>query len=373
MRKFYVFIKSWLEYIKLRSVLLLKIFQVGKEFRKSNVVLYVSNKFLHDYRVRWSGISKVVHRHWPDWYYSISGKENLDYVSEDIYYSLIEPILNDKRMAYAYSDKNMYNKLYAGDIFPKVFFRNMHGCTMDGQYRNVACFDDKLLEGAKVFLKPSIESGSGQNVELFLRRENGEYFNINGARLSREYLDKRYAKNYLIQSSIDQYDFFSRLCSTSVNTIRVQTYRSVKSNKPCVLKAVLRIGKQGAAIDNQNAGGVAAELDQHGKAWEYATDKIGNKVYTLSSGLRVQDIGQVPFFSDIISTAIALAEQMPYCRVLGFDICVDKNGKIVVIEINTQWLGILFFQTGGKSMFGQYTSEVIDYCAEYLRSNRIIY
>lgn len=324
------------------------------------------------YRKRWEPLQKNVDTRWYKTYSFISGKPSLDYVPEDIYYLRIEQLLNRCEFYRTYRDKNMYDKFTPRyrDVFPFTLLRNIEGIFLDRDYRPVTDVPAVLagLKTGKIVVKPSIETGSGRNVNFFVH-QNGKYIDKNNRELTVDYLDRQYDKNFLLQDYIPQHEYFSRFNPTSLNSIRLTTYRSVKSEEVVPVHANLRMGGKGAWVDNQNAGGIAIHVNDDGTLNPYATDRVGRKHYhpPYNPDLKFTDMGIVPHFEDMKKIARQMAPDYHYFRMLGFDFCLQQDGTVRLIEINFCGLGINFQMDSGP-LFRDYTDEVIDYCAADRRS-----
>lgn len=319
------------------------------------------------YRNRWAPMLKNVDTRWYHMYSLVSRKPDLDYVPEDIYYLHIEPKLNRCEFYRAYRDKNIYDKFIPAfrDIFPEVFLRNIEGVFYDRDYRRIKDVSAFLtsLSREKLVVKPTIETGSGRNVNFFVRSGQG-YADKQGVPLSRQWLDQNYGANYLIQDYIRQHEYFARFNPTSLNSIRITTYRSVRTEEVAVLHANLRMGGKGAWVDNQNAGGVAIHVNEDGTLNPYATERYGNKFFSppANPSLKFTEAGPVPHFAEMKEAARRIAAEYHYFRMLGFDFCLEDNGVVRLIEINFCGLGTNFQMDSG-SLFGSFTGEVIEYCA----------
>jgi len=181
---------------------------------------------------------------------------------------------------------------------------------------------------------------------------------------------KRLGHSFLIQEYIEQHPFFSKLNPTSVNTVRIFTYRSVADNKVHVLHSVLRIGKKGATVDNQASGGISCGINEKtGSLNNFAIDKYGTKYYKsnkiLFSGLTVPKYGQMK------EIAAEIAYSFPYHRLLGFDFALDKNERIRLIEVNNRNNEMNFYQMNNGSLFGGFTLEIMEYCKRRTRTFKI--
>ncbi|MBF0478097.1 MAG: hypothetical protein HQL26_01305 [Candidatus Omnitrophica bacterium] len=317
----------------------------------------------YEYKMKWSKLCRHINIDWYRLYSYVSGIENQDYVPRDIYLLIIEPRLNDMRLKYAYVDKNFYEKYFVDLYFPQVLLRDIRGVLYNGNYSLLKTKDaaDCFLNEQKVILKPSMDSGCGKGVELFTKSNDGNLYN-GRQKLSLEYIESKLKRDWVMQKYIEQHEYFSQFNSTSLNTIRVYTYRSVKSNDVVILHAILRMGREGAIVDNLVAGGIACKINEEGFLNDYAVDKYGNKYFLYANNNKFAEARKVFKYSEIKSVAIQCAKEYLYYRVLGLDLCVDHEGKIKIVEINNYDIGISFHQMAGDSLFKEYTDEVIEYC-----------
>jgi len=76
-----------------------------------------------------------------------------------------------------------------------------------------------------------------------------------------------------------------------------------------------------------------------------------------------KEVGSLLKYDDIISTGLKMAGLYPYQRLLGFDLCVDREGNVRLIEVNNRNNEINFFQMAGEPLFREYTGEVVNWCA----------
>jgi glutathione synthase/RimK-type ligase-like ATP-grasp enzyme len=217
-----------------------------------------------------------------------------------------------------------------------------------------------LREHQKIILKPSLDSSGGRNISVF-DNNNGSFVNSNGEILNFAFLKNNYPKNYIIQEWINQNEFYSSFNPTSVNTIRIHTYKSVKNDDIIILNAYLRIGKKGNSVDNQSAGGVVCNIKLNNQLDEFALDKKAKIKIFESNGIKFSEVGRLPEFDLMKEIAIKIAKKNYYSRIIGFDFCVNKDNKVILIEINNQFAGISLQMNSGP-FFGNYTDEVVEYC-----------
>ncbi|NCC74446.1 MAG: hypothetical protein EOM06_13775, partial [Sphingobacteriia bacterium] len=270
----------------------------------------------------------------------------------------------------AYCDKNNYHHLLPQHLLPKVYLRNIEGVLYDQNYKlinNQSAFDHlPQVDNSRIILKKALDSGGGRQVELFVMR-NGIYADINSNILSLDYLNNHFADNYLVQEYIIQQPYFQRFNDSSVNTVRIFTYRSVNTNEIIILQSVLRIGKPGAIVDNQASGGIAVGIGAGGTLNGFAVNKKGERINSVN-GITFNSIEPIPMFQEMNEIAISIAKKFVYHRLLGFDFCIDNEGLIKLIEVNNKNNEINFYQMSNGPLFREYTNEIIDYCKLQKRS-----
>lgn len=143
----------------------------------------------------------------------------------------------------------------------------------------------------------------------------------------------RFLGNGVFQDYIDQHKFFEQLMPVSVATLRITTIIDDKGNVSA-RACYLRIGrstdthvKSASHIRipvNLNNG----ELDTIGYLTTWLTIDRHPDTSINFAKLRI------PYFHDCVSTASELHKLMPYVRCIGWDMIVDKNNSIKIMEWN---------------------------------------
>jgi hypothetical protein len=319
---------------------------------------------------KWSQLQKRVNPKWYMVYTLTSGINCVNYVPTDFYVLYIEPALNDLRLAPCFTNKGTYHLLFDPDLFPENLINNINGVFYDGDSKFVKPHDvmGLLSECDRVVVKPSIDSGGAKDVQVF-SKFGSKHRNRHGDELTMEYLAEHYGRDFVVQKYIEQLDYFKQLNETSVNSVRVYTYRSVRTDKISVENIVVRIGSAGSEVDNFRAGGVTCKIDKDGRFGTLAVDEMcGRHTHLPGSGTRFADLPPVPQIDDICKAAITIAEKLSNQRVIGFDVCIDSKGKIKIIEINTCGVGINVHQFTNGGLFHDHTDEIIEFCKQSARS-----
>ncbi|PWD98996.1 sugar-transfer associated ATP-grasp domain-containing protein [Marinilabilia rubra] len=332
----------------------------------------VDKKVENEYRSKWKRLESTVPKSFIKIYPSFTGIESPDFVPSPLFYNIIEPILNNYTYSISFADKNMYAKLFDTSLQPAVVLRKIHGQYLDQNYQHVEDVDGKIThlastEEAKFILKPAIDSRGGKKIYL-LKSENGKLF-LRGQIVDNDWLEKNVGDNFLIQRFVQQHPFYARFNPSSLNTMRVYTYRSVKDDVIHVLHAMLRVGKEGSLVDNMSGGGKAIGITHEGKFKKCANSSAG-EVFSKVRDVDLSNGLDVYMFDEVQKRAKEVAATQFYSRFLGFDFCVDENDQVRLIEINNIDIGVESIQRSNGPLFREFTDEVIDYCEKHKKGFR---
>lgn len=290
-------------------------------------------------------------------------------VPEDIGHSYIEPALNPPVFRLVYSDKTLFPKIIGQQFVPRTIVCRINGGNLlDADF----CQADKNLsyyigDTKTLVLKPSLGGCSGKGVMLFHKDGNRFLSYDKNFVLSEDFLFS-YGPNFCLQEAVQQHEFMSKLCSTSVNTIRISLYRSVKNEISHVTAAIVRIGREGSILDNAHAGGRFVSVDlKTGELGKYVMDQYGNKTI-IWNDVDFSSTYIIPFWQDIISFAEFVGTKIPHHRFIGLDIALRQNNKPILIEYNIDSFGYWAFMMTGQEVFGEFTDEIIEYCTNNHRN-----
>ncbi len=342
---------------------------------KENITILAKNKnFDSSYRAKWARFNSKNDHNYPYYCAVINGISSINYVPENIYYSKIEPVLNNKSFALSYADKNFYENHFKElkSLFPETILRGINGQFYDNEYNlliNQKEIKDVLKEETDYILKPAVETSGGAKVILI--RSNEKSLLVDGKELSPpefiNYLSNEYQVNFVLQKKIVANSWYSDFNTSSLNTVRLYTYRSVKDQKVYPLQAVIRFGKPGSLVDNQAAGGLTFGINSDAKINSFALDKYGKK-YTHFDFLAAKSNDSIPGIDEMKNYARNLASKYYYHRLLGFDFCVDNSNRVRLLEINCKNIEINFLQMNNGPLFGDFTDEIIDFCGSNKKS-----
>ena len=287
---------------------------------------------------------------WHRYFYRRTGVYSVKYIPTSLYYTDIIGRVNQMQLEKAYSDKNITELLLKGVKLPETLLRNMNGYFFsNGQQLNKEQAVDLCRNLNDVVIKPSMCS-HGDGVQKF-SCSNG-VTTIDGKTIDR--LFDEYQTNFMVQKAVVQHERMSTLNPTSVNTLRILTYHS--GGEVLVPYSVIRIGRMGWDIDNETAGGISTKINSNGELSKYAYGAPGcDMIETTDTGVVLEGY-QVPSYGKAVDLVKQLHLQLPHFDLIGWDICIDKEGEPVLIEWNV-WPELS--QSANGPAFGDYTERIL--------------
>lgn len=333
-----------------------------KHYDKSKIP---SKNEIIEYKKYWSVLSKKVNPIYLKIYSQYGGGGN-KILPEDISHNIIESILNPPRYRGYFTDKNMFDKILGEGILPQTYLRCIKGYYYDTDYKNVEIdeYSVKNYLHDSFIVKPSTDTNSGHGVYIFEKINGVPIDIITKKEFSLTEIRSSLGDDFIIQERMKQSEFMSKLCKTSINTIRILVYRSVIDNKCHILNSIIRIGHDGACVDNAHAGGVFIGIDENGKL----RDKVCNQNGDISFKHNDIDFRKnefiIPNWNRIIDFSRKIGSTIPYHRCLNLDVMINEEGEPKLIEFNISTMSVWLYQFVNGPCFGEYTQEVIDYCSK---------
>jgi len=162
-------------------------------------------------------------------------------------------------------------------------------------------------------------------------------------------------QNYVIQPFVEQYELLNQLHPHSVNTFRVNTFLE-ENGSVSVRYAFLRFGSNGVKVDNLSSGGKWVFYDMEGKPSESAYDEHG-----LEVGKKHENTGFefskliIPKFHEMLEKCKEAHRKFPYIKMIGWDVCFDKEGNPILLEWNADQQNIYAIEGN----FGPFFPDII--------------
>lgn len=288
---------------------------------------------------------------WHQYFYARTGIYSKLYIPTSEYKYHLIGRLNIYPLHLAYNDKNMTDVTLPHTHQPHIYVKNMCGYFYaEGKAISREEASELCKNLGDVIIKPSL-TGRGVGVRK-IHLKNGI---VNNGKQTIEELFDEYQADFLIQKVIKQHAKMAALNSSSINTIRVVSYRSGMEVK--AVYTVIRIGRKGMNVDNESAGGISAIIRKDGTIGKYAYGAPGDDMIEFTdSGVRLEGY-KVPSFEKAIELVKFSHMQLPYFNLIGWDIAVEEDGSPIMIELN---LNPDLSQSANGPAFGDYTEEILN-------------
>lgn len=305
------------------------------------------------------------------------GNDPSEIVPAYILHNIVNPSLNPLVDRGFYEDKNMFDRIFPAGVCPTSYLRRINGHWYDKMYNPMPdltanSFSKVLQDSERVIVKPSVESSSGKNIEIFDRQGDRFVGRSSDSTLSPEYIVENYGDNCVVQEVLTQDGHIGRFNPTSINTLRMVIYRSVKDNRPHLLWTIMRIGGKGSFVDNAHAGGVYIGINPDGRLNNYACDQYGHRYPSHNDISFADNRFTIPDFDKITEFVKEMSHCISHHRLIAFDVMVDGNGAYRIIEFNIRgysgWLG----QFSGFPALGDKADEILRFCTNN-RGKKSIY
>lgn len=265
-----------------------------------------------------------------------------DIVDYKYYLSLnqFNAIITSSKMVFPEISARLNDKLNFHDIcnnqklpIPKVISYNLNNRfifnNLESEINNsqeLILFFEKLFNNSKItklFIKP-VEGIGGQGCII-----------LNKERLKEQiydYGESLLNNNYIHQEIIIQHPSINKIHSSSVNTIRIDTYID-RNNKPHVLSALMRFGAGHSITDNTNTGGFYISINSdtaklQGVGRQDVTKGGGVFSSHPNSGYKLEGF-QVPYFNEACELVLIATKYFPN-RIIGWDVAITDSGPTIV-------------------------------------------
>lgn len=300
---------------------------------------------------------KKISSKWHRLYQSYTDTFRYNYFPEYIFSTELEPKTNPYRVAELLGDKNFLSVFFSNISevsVPQNVFYAVNG-TIYNTDRNIITLQEavKLLLVSKdcLVIKKTIDTSSGRDVAIL----NGNY-----SYEEAESLIKRFGKDFVVQDFIRQSQELLALNSSSVNTFRVITYICDDDIFTCPV--ALRMGRANADKDNIHNGGISVGVQEDGYLKKYAFSEYG-EVFTEHPDSKVQFSGYyIPEAgTKLRSVAKKLHSYVPWLGIISWDLTINEQGDITLVEMNTTGQSAWFCQmVNGEPLFGNNTSKMLE-------------
>lgn len=208
-----------------------------------------------------------------------------------------------------------------------------------------------IRAGEQLALKP-IDRWGGVGVHILQELDGEDFVLANGARRAvREVVHECADGVWLVQRRLQQHPDLARLNPSSLNTLRLGTFRRQNGEVEIVF-AKLRIGRAGAQVDAVSKGGYSVTIDPQTGAFASQGHQVPKYSFSpasshADSGLRFADM-TYPRWGEVLAMGTAFANGAGNNRFLGWDVAMTVDGPVFV-EGNKSW-DVQLAQKGSSGM-----------------------
>lgn len=305
----------------------------------------------------WERIETGFNLEWCNLFKKVFGEYDVRYVPEDIW-TVIQLTLNVPFYRYPLQHKVLLYRLLPHEVLPDPVGAIVKGSLLGKDFLpiSVETLVEELSKEGEVFCKYADpeSSGSGKGIQI-----------IDFRALSHEQILAfvqellRTGKDHILQRSVRNSSEISRFSTNSLNTIRMMTLNI--NGKVSYLSAYLRMASNGSRFDNVGNGGLMVPLHPDGTFYPKGYNMDFEKELEYSStGIKFE--GQkIEAYEKIKSTCLEIHGRIPYMGFVAWDVTLDENGEVRVVEINLDSQDVADHQFFNGPLFGDRTEEVIQY------------
>lgn len=267
---------------------------------------------------------------WHRLLYTKTGIYQKRYLPFEIYHDFITSQVPSYTVMSYFDDKSLYRYFLWDFNLPQRIAECHRGicylpeeCIEEVPYEQLL---SRCMDLENCIIKPSKGSSAGIGVKMITTKEK--------TKQEVEAILQSYKGNFVIEKKIDECDNLKRLNPTSCNSLRIHTFRSSTKQKVEFVSSYIRIGRDGKVIDNASSGGITCQVLPNGNLGDYpCTVSPYRKIEKTDSGISLPGY-KIGNFQKMVETAVKAHSCIPLFGIIGWDICIDKDGQVVIIEYN---------------------------------------
>ena len=313
------------------------------------------DKYWSQYHVRFEDYE------WHRMYYAVTGLHDPRFLPQPMAEHVLYPFYNRQDFANAYANKAMFPSYLPRLHFPDTIGKRMNAYYYDADGR---CYGENVTDELVDSMYAAFsEKSSGQNHDIIIKESMGS-FQGKGVQKKqiftkdslRDCLLGIQSDNYVVQTMIQQHPFFAQMNQDSVNIMRITTWLS--HGKVYVFSPCIRFGIPGAHTDVSIQNGIeivnAIKINPGGLISDsyFTLDGKANPLPQLQSK-------QIPDWDNVMRCVTEGALQMPYFRVIGWDITIDNHQEAICIEYNLKTPGTVIYQYAHGPFAGEHTDSFL--------------
>ena len=237
-----------------------------------------------------------------------------------------------------FDDKGLYRFLLNGYKIPQRIAECINGIYyLPAEFGQTEVSYSKFINYIgnleKCLIKPNIGTDGGRGICAF-QTSSGKMIDTG------EHTESLVAKyyrvtkgNFAIERRIDECENLQCLNPTSCNSLRIHTYRNKKVGKITYISSYIRIGKLGNIVDNAYSGGICGQIHDDGCIHGAKTVYPYKVFYETEAGVKIDNY-KIYGFEKMVKTVVEAHSNLPMFDLIGWDVVIDKDGDVVIIEFN---------------------------------------
>jgi len=292
---------------------------------------------------------------------NLTGKKDSRLIPRNIMNRNIYPVFNDYDVTSYYGDKNIYETMIKPPYAPETIIRKVGGNFFDSDYKPIdfeKAQNILLNSSAEMVIKPS-KSNNGRGVAKFRVLDNKIDFNEK----SISFIDllKIYKEGFIIQKAIEQHPNMAAPHPSSVNTIRIVTFRWKGEIR--YLFAFARFGINDDIRDNATVDvSPAVGITDSGEFFEFAINKSGQTfTHHPTTNFCFADLNPIPNYEEFKQFIKDRHKDFIHLDIISWDIALGLDGKPIILECNFAGSTPFYQIVSQKPFFGDLTVEVLEY------------
>jgi len=251
-------------------------------------------------------------------FYKMRPNGRNEYITYKRYHKILS-VCNSSNHIKFFRDKSLFNERYA---------KYLHRSTIDLNKVSEDEFASFLNVHKEVFIK-EVMGFRGKSVFYYNSKE------VNAHSLYAQ-LKSEEGKHFIVESKLVQHEALASFHPDSVNTIRVVTVYDNKKDQLHFMFAKIRMGSNGAHLDNTHAGGISGNIDiETGVIITPGYSVLDKDGFIFHPTTGKQIVGfRIPYWQECKRFIEEVARVTPEIRYVGWDVVLMEDGEFALIEAN---------------------------------------
>jgi hypothetical protein len=260
-------------------------------------------------------------REYAPWLYvyaAVAGAFRTGWIPDNFFGAVVVPTVN-KGLGYVTGLKTLTSHILRTGAIPDIAY-HIDGVFYDRQFAVIdrgLLSDIAMSSGTHVFVKAD-RSAQGNGVAKIASQD------IRGT-------DFRAIGDCVIQSAVEQHEFFETIISGPVTTLRITTVKT-PAGAVELRAAFLRLGRRGAKFIGDTSVCVSV-VDGDGRLDEFGYYHWHRLDVHPDTGVAFGG-ERIPEYKKAVETCRELHSRVPHLAIVGWDVTVSKDGSVKVFEWN---------------------------------------